>query len=731
MKYLLLLLLLLFVPTTASAQCTGLFPDGTVCGNTSGTTAPPKPINPNTFGVGIDVKHANPPIVCDGTDQTANLVTLLTSLQNAGTGANLMFHACTYRFSNAAGLVFPNDGLTPPKQVAIKLAGEVQWVAGVSVTTGPSTIFDMRSSNALGQLQTYGLGTLELENITFTNLGNSTGTRFIYTTNTSVIFHNSALIGASDKCNSNGDQDGIVLGGTSTTTGTTGTNDAFQGYGTSIVNIFSDCIRRTIYGRVFANAIVGTNIFVSHASGSNFQGVTAISSVAAAGTGYNIGDFIAVTGGTFEGPAFLKVLTLTAGPGSGVATAAIWNDGNYTATPSNPVAQGSTSGGGSGATFNLTFGANGAAIELDGAAGVLANIGQTNTGWTIQGFSCEQTDFAYCIKLGDTTYNSVQVNSFDGNFGVNAAKANVHLTLGAQFNKVYPGSPVATALVLAQDDNGCSFVSGNFIQSTIQGDGGCYMAANIAGLTVLSTATFTGGVNGVLIQPSASIGAGSTIFNAKLAVADGATDIMTLTYAGGITLNGSQAGNITNANTTGASWSGNGRLWSQGNNGQIIGIKSNAGIQLYDGNVNFGAGIANGAVNINFNSAGNPAFTINNVSTVGSFFELFTNGAFRQFIGTDASWTGAGTAQDLIFATATAVGFKWYTNSGATPIATLSSGGQFTLPFYGVAGVLTNDAAGVITTTGGLSTTKSVRAAGGGSDCTLIYTLGVLTGGSC
>lgn len=64
-------------------------------------------------------------------------------------------------------------------------------------------------------------------------------------------------------------------------------------------------------------------------------------------------------------PAVLRVATLS---GSAVATATVVNQiagsatpqgGSYFAQQSNPVAQGSTTGSGSGATFNLTFGAQG------------------------------------------------------------------------------------------------------------------------------------------------------------------------------------------------------------------------------------------------------------------------------------------------------------------------------------------------------------------------------------
>lgn len=90
--------------------------------------------------------------------------------------------------------------------------------------------------------------------------------------------------------------------------------------------------------------------------------LTSVDSVAAGGTGYAVGDLITLTGGTFTIAAVLEVVTLS---GSAVATARIYNQGVYTVTPGDPVAQGSTDGSGTGATFNLTFASNGWTIERD------------------------------------------------------------------------------------------------------------------------------------------------------------------------------------------------------------------------------------------------------------------------------------------------------------------------------------------------------------------------------
>jgi hypothetical protein len=71
----------------------------------------------------------------------------------------------------------------------------------------------------------------------------------------------------------------------------------------------------------------------------------------AGGSGYVIGDTITLTGGTFSQAITLIVATLS---GSAVATFTTTNGGTYTVLPTNPISQGSTSGSGTGATFNVT-----------------------------------------------------------------------------------------------------------------------------------------------------------------------------------------------------------------------------------------------------------------------------------------------------------------------------------------------------------------------------------------
>lgn len=100
-----------------------------------------------------------------------------------------------------------------------------------------------------------------------------------------------------------------------------------------------------------------------------FLPVTA-AAVAAGGSGYAVGDFITLVSGPttsppIGAPVVLQVATI--GGGGSVATASVVNQiageaspqgGSYFASQANPIAQGSTTGSGSGATFNLTFGSS-------------------------------------------------------------------------------------------------------------------------------------------------------------------------------------------------------------------------------------------------------------------------------------------------------------------------------------------------------------------------------------
>lgn len=83
------------------------------------------------------------------------------------------------------------------------------------------------------------------------------------------------------------------------------------------------------------------------ASAAVRQAGVSAAAVAAGGSGYQVGDTITLTGG-----AVLAVSSVNAGAVTGVT---VTTPGTYAAAPTNPVAQTASSGGGTNATFNLTF----------------------------------------------------------------------------------------------------------------------------------------------------------------------------------------------------------------------------------------------------------------------------------------------------------------------------------------------------------------------------------------
>lgn len=84
------------------------------------------------------------------------------------------------------------------------------------------------------------------------------------------------------------------------------------------------------------------------------SGATSLDTVVSGGSGYAQGDILTVSGGTGAHATKIRVLTVSAGA---VVTARIQEGGAYTSAPADPVSV--TGGGGTGATFNLTYANNG------------------------------------------------------------------------------------------------------------------------------------------------------------------------------------------------------------------------------------------------------------------------------------------------------------------------------------------------------------------------------------
>ena len=93
------------------------------------------------------------------------------------------------------------------------------------------------------------------------------------------------------------------------------------------------------------SSITATKTNIAGADAPGLQ--TTAPTVAAGGTNHAVGDLITIAGG-----AVLRVATVS---GSAIATVTIMNRGIFTSTPTTPAPQVSTTGSGTGATFNITL----------------------------------------------------------------------------------------------------------------------------------------------------------------------------------------------------------------------------------------------------------------------------------------------------------------------------------------------------------------------------------------
>jgi hypothetical protein len=105
---------------------------------------------------------------------------------------------------------------------------------------------------------------------------------------------------------------------------------------------------------------------ISHTA-TGFPVLTAATiTLSAAGSGYVVGDIVVLANGII-----IQVLTVTTGA---IATFAIINRGSATTLPANPVAQSSTSGTGTGATFTVNWGVQSITITDPGEYSVAPTI---------------------------------------------------------------------------------------------------------------------------------------------------------------------------------------------------------------------------------------------------------------------------------------------------------------------------------------------------------------------
>lgn len=231
------------------------------------------------------------------TDDTAALNAAILACYNAGGGVILIPVSVTLITGQ---IVFPNDngawygGSLPAspysRQPKITICGYGDVRMGQRVGPSPASTPPMGNSvlkltyNAASsgsdptttyhaKLVTYGLGSLEIENLTLWDPTTSNVSPFVYTTGTTLLIHDNTFFGWGSGTSNT--QDCIVLGcGSSPSSVFTTINDPaapFQGYDTKIINNNFNHLRRCVYGRAFlAHVTISENYFDSFC-GSNLS----------------------------------------------------------------------------------------------------------------------------------------------------------------------------------------------------------------------------------------------------------------------------------------------------------------------------------------------------------------------------------------------------------------------------------------------------------------------------
>lgn len=192
MKRILLALVLLLIPAAASAQCNGVFPNNTVCGNITGSNATPRPTNPTAFlgaagGTNGQIQYNNAGALGGFGPITGDVLLTVpgavTTIQNkTGNGTKIATSTGTLTSGNCVqidangNLIDSGAPCKPPISIRIvTAAGAVTITTAdqlviINKTVGAATVVNLPSTPPTGFSVTIkdGKGDAYLNNLTIT-----------------------------------------------------------------------------------------------------------------------------------------------------------------------------------------------------------------------------------------------------------------------------------------------------------------------------------------------------------------------------------------------------------------------------------------------------------------------------------------------------------------------------------------------------------------------------------
>src|ERR1700680_1052873 len=151
----------------------------------------------------------------DGTDHSSQMNNILNLACTAGAvGGTIYFPPSSGHYRADSEMLIPNNGASPqPKQCNLRLTGAGGgggWYNNNINQQPPlgATILDLRYTAVDGsaKIETRGLGTLKIDDLSIIDGGASNATPFIHTTNTTLVIRDSFFKGSGSAT-----QDAIVL----------------------------------------------------------------------------------------------------------------------------------------------------------------------------------------------------------------------------------------------------------------------------------------------------------------------------------------------------------------------------------------------------------------------------------------------------------------------------------------------------------------------------------------
>ena len=209
-------------------------------------------------------------LTVDGSDQSANFMTLANKYQIAGVPLAFVVDANGSCLNLSTIGTLPNDGnATHPRQIPIHISGAAYQVDGSYANpTVTGSCLEVGSTGVAG-IDTRGFGQLELDHLIIKQTGSGSAP-IIQTTNTNLRPHDVYLWGTG--CQWNARNAGIMLGSSdinNTTSPGLGATGAYWAYGSSGNNIIFHCVNQAIWSRTGANASLWTSLVVDAQSGDN------------------------------------------------------------------------------------------------------------------------------------------------------------------------------------------------------------------------------------------------------------------------------------------------------------------------------------------------------------------------------------------------------------------------------------------------------------------------------